>query len=87
MFETYGAEVLQVQAADPRCVWTLADCDGREYVMSGLHIVNRIGYFIAALPFDGVSLEFPLCTDEEHAETEAEAAMVRRDRARPLPIF
>jgi hypothetical protein len=51
MFETYGEEleqVLQAARANPLNVWTLYD-DGM--VGSGLHIVNRLGYFICTVPF------------------------------------
>jgi hypothetical protein len=70
MFETYGPEVEQVKASDYRCVWTLVDCDGREVIESGWHLVNRLGYFITAKPFDGDDLEVSVLTDEEHAELQ-----------------
>ena len=55
MFETYGTELDAVLAAhkkDPKRVATLLDCDGKTYICSGYHLVNRLGYFIgkAALP-------------------------------------
>lgn len=55
MFETYGPEMEAVRAADPACVWTLVDCGDDEnlYVLSGLHLVNRLGYFITEQPRTG----------------------------------
>lgn len=55
MYETYGAELAQVQtvaAWDATKVWTLLDCDGELYVSAGLHYVNRFGYFITSVGFD-----------------------------------
>ena len=70
MFETYGPELAHVQAAVPRCVWTLTECEGREIIARGWHLVNRIGYFITARPFEGDCLDVPILTDEEHEELE-----------------
>lgn len=64
MFETYGPELDTVKAADPACVWTLVcgDDDGddedengdgpKDYILKGYHHVNRMGYFITAVPAD-----------------------------------
>lgn len=66
MFETYGAELESVRAADPACVWTLvqgegdddgdededAESDCNDYILKGYHHINRMGYFITALPAD-----------------------------------
>lgn len=52
MFETYGEEYEKVQQAyakNPRLIWTVYD-DGS--VSSGFHVVNRLGYFICAVPFE-----------------------------------
>jgi hypothetical protein len=46
MFETYGAEYKFVMQHPIDRVWTLVDCDGKLYICSGFHFVNRIGYFI-----------------------------------------
>ena len=51
MFETYGPEVEHVKKQPANLVWTLVDCDGRLYLCSGWHFVNRINYFIASVPF------------------------------------
>lgn len=72
MFETYGAELEQVQATDAHCIWTLADSDGREIITSGFHLVNRIGFFITALPFGGDFLDVSVLTDDEAAELQNE---------------
>ena len=50
MFETYGADLTFVRAVatlDPNRVWTYCDDDyGNVCIVSGYHLVNRIGYFI-----------------------------------------
>ena len=46
MFETYGEEYAYVAAQPPENVWTWVDGDTGSFILSGLHIVNRIGYFI-----------------------------------------
>lgn len=51
LFETYGPELEFVRSQDPRHVWTLVDGDdGDQYVISGFHWVNRIGYLISIVP-------------------------------------
>jgi len=53
MFETYGEELEFVKAQDPNRIWTYCDGDdGGTFISDGYHIVNRIGYFITALPYD-----------------------------------
>lgn len=50
MFETYGAEVAFIHAVAreyPKRVCTLLECDGKMYLASGYHYVNRFGYFVA----------------------------------------
>ena len=46
MFETYGPELEFVQQQDLKCVWTYIEEDGELCVVSGFHVVNRIGYFV-----------------------------------------
>jgi len=56
MFETYGAEEVYVRRTarvDPQRVWTYVDGDGGTFIVSGMHFVNRIGYFITELPAVG----------------------------------
>jgi len=53
MFETYGEELEFVKAQDPNRVWTYFDGDdGGVYISDGYHVINRIGYFVTALPYD-----------------------------------
>jgi len=55
MFETYGEElayVLEVANREPRRVWTYVDGDKAHIIISGYHLVNRIGYFITEVAWD-----------------------------------
>lgn len=64
MFETFGEELSQVTAAPTENVWTVLDCDGEMVVSSGLHFVNRMGYFICEVPYTGEMCEFTDGDDE-----------------------
>ncbi len=74
LFETYGIElgyVLGVADSTPARVWTLVEGDEGTYIISGYHLVNRLGYYITKKPFEGEFLEVldHLYEDEEEDET------------------
>ena len=71
MFETYGDELEFVKAAGANRVWTLLVVDGKGYITSGMHFVNRMGYFIAEVPYEGDEIEIDLGwdADEVNAST------------------
>jgi len=51
LFETYGEELEFVRHQDPLTIWTFVDGDdGDQYLVSGYHLVNRIGYLISTTP-------------------------------------
>jgi hypothetical protein len=58
MYETYGADLAvvtkraaNINAAASRKVWTVVENDaGDRIVVDGYHRVNRMGYFITAVP-------------------------------------
>ena len=52
-FETYGEEFEYVRMQKPDCIWTLIEEDGVLFVGSGLHFVNRLGYFVSQTPTEG----------------------------------
>ena len=53
MFETYGKELEFVKKQDNNKIWTLVDEENEEmWILSGYHLVNRIGYFITEIPFE-----------------------------------
>ena len=69
-FETYGEELDFVRSQDPKCIWTLVDGDdGNLYISNGYHLVNRINYFVTAVPFEGDYMDVPyFIYDEEEEE-------------------
>lgn len=76
LFETYGDELEYVRRQDPRTVWTLVDGDdGDQYLVSGFHLVNRIGYLISTMPVpEGTYIEvrIPSEADDEADRGEPE---------------
>ena len=58
LLETYGEDWERVQSVPPKNVWTLYEGDWGTYIYNGIHIVNRVGYYISELPWnDGEELE------------------------------
>ena len=54
LFETFGPEFQIVRTTDLARVWTLIEADDDTlYILSGLHTVNRLGYFITEAPWHG----------------------------------
>lgn len=69
MFETFGEEFDHVFAQDRSKIWTLMDTDAGLYVANGFHIVNRIGYFVTEVPFEGEGfLDVPVFDEDEVEE-------------------
>jgi hypothetical protein len=63
LFESYGEELAFVRSQNPRTIWTLVDGsdDDNQYVISGYHLVNRIGYLISTIPFpEDADIEVPI---------------------------
>jgi hypothetical protein len=52
LWETRGAEFNFVRSQPANHVWTLADDPDGPVIISGLHAINRIGYFVTELPWD-----------------------------------
>ncbi len=73
LFETYGEELDFVRKQDPRTVWTLVDDDdGEQRLLSGFHVVNRIGYLVSTMPApDGADIQVAIESTPAHAKPEA----------------
>jgi hypothetical protein len=70
LFETFGEELEFVRGQDPLTVWTLVDGDDGQYVISGVHFVNRIGYLVCAVPLpENVDVEVPITFDDDDDES------------------
>jgi hypothetical protein len=74
LFEIYGKELEFVRQQHPRTIWTLTEsADGEDYqfVQSGYHLVNRIGYLISTVPVPDntvIEVRIPMESDEDPAE-------------------
>ena len=80
LFETYGEALDFVQKQPPGTVWTLVDGDdGEQYLLSGFHVVNRIGYLVSTVPApDGADIRVALPPAESAAASaKPEAALTR----------
>jgi len=70
MFETYGAEHEVVMVVrNTNKVWTLIGGDGGTYIINGYHWINRLGYFITAVPYkDDTDYTVTVETDQYEGE-------------------
>lgn len=51
MFETFGEEFAFVTSQPTEKVWTYVQADNDEYIVTGVHLVNRLGYFVTKEPW------------------------------------
>ncbi|RZU28938.1 hypothetical protein [Edaphobacter modestus] len=51
LFETWGTEVEEVRNKPENLVWSLIEGDEETYITPGFWRVNRLGYFICAVPW------------------------------------
>lgn len=51
MYETYGEELEYVKSQPKDKIWTIIDDEDNLYIISGFHLVNRIGYVISQNSF------------------------------------
>lgn len=49
MFETFGEELAYVNNWPADRIWTFVSGDGGEYIISGAHFVNRLGYLLTSV--------------------------------------
>jgi len=69
MFETFGEEEHFVCTKSPEFIGTYCDGDDGTYIVSGYHLVNRIGYFITELPIpEDLCVTVSLDSDTEESE-------------------
>ncbi len=65
LYETFGEELEYVKQQPAAYIWTWIHGDDGEFIVSGFHFVNRIGYFICPRPVpDGVHIEVELETPD-----------------------
>jgi hypothetical protein len=51
MYETFGEELEYVRSQPKDKIWTIIDDEDELYIISGFHIINRIGYVITKNSF------------------------------------
>ena len=57
--ETYGKDFEFISKYDPNYVWTVVDGDSgeKQWIVAGLHFVNRICYIVTTLPHRSLEVE------------------------------
>ena len=87
LFETYGEELEFVRQQAPATVWTLVDGDdGDQYLLSGFHFVNRIGYLVSTVPVPediDIQVHIPMEADndeQQHMIAGQQTAVPQPDR-------
>lgn len=56
MYETFGSEQEYVRRHSEDRIWTVVDAEGDLVMLSGWHVVNRVGFFITERPWDGLQV-------------------------------
>lgn len=67
LYETYGAELVHIKLQSKSFVWTIIEGEESFVIISGIYLVNRLGYLITAEPWqDDIHVEIqPETGDEE----------------------
>jgi len=60
--ETYGKDLAIICRHDPAFVWTVVDGDtgDDQWIVPGVHYVNRVCYLISEIPHNWIDVEFRL---------------------------
>jgi hypothetical protein len=67
LFETYGDDIAFVLSQPENLVWTWVDTDEGTAILSGYHLVNRIGYFVTEYPWARpIQVQVETYTEEEN---------------------
>ena len=83
--------VIQAAQSAPGTVWTLLEVDGSQFIVSGLHRVNREGFYITEKAYTGQFLEVSVFDDDdeddfEHDEFDGEREAVDEDSMTEAPL-
>lgn len=94
MFETYEPDIEMVrkaEKADARTIWTIVEGDNSGlYITDGYHYVNRVGYFITEVPFEGESLEVCIGDPDRYyadQHTGFDWTVVDRESGKPFCVI
>lgn len=74
-FETYGKELEFVLSQDKNKIWTIVDSSINDnmYLISGYHLVNRVGYIITENPF-GADEDYEILYHEDMTDNMEDIA-------------
>jgi len=77
--ESYGAfdvydddDKEMLQNTEYQYIWTLTNEDNHDYLLSGVHYVNRMEYYICAVPFaegEDITIDMGCCCDSDEGES------------------
>ncbi len=56
--ETFGADLNLVRSLDRSFVWTVVDCERDQWIIPGIHYVNRVCYLVTEISHNDAGLEF-----------------------------
>jgi len=56
--ETFGDDLELVKSLPVESVWTVVDGDGDQWILPGIHMVNRICYLVTEVPHNWREIEF-----------------------------
>jgi len=56
--ETYGEDYQLVRRLDPAFVWTVLDGYPDQWIVPGIHYVNRVCYLVTRKPHNWIAAEF-----------------------------
>ena len=66
LYETCGAELEHIKLQSKSFVWTIIEGEESLMIVSGIYLVNRLGYLITAEPWqDDIHVEIQLETGDE----------------------
>jgi hypothetical protein len=49
LYETFGKQLAFIEQQPSNTIWTLVEEDGKQFLLSGFHFVNRLGYLISTV--------------------------------------
>lgn len=71
-FDSYNDEDKEILSAIPaNRVWTLTNEDNHDYLLNGVHWINRMEYYICEIPFEDdleVCIDLGCCCDNDENE-------------------
>lgn len=58
VLETFSPDLELVHSLDPLFVWTVVDCEHDQWIIPGIHYVNRVCYLVTKTPHNDIAIEF-----------------------------